>query len=110
MRTSRTNRARSIPGGLAESNKQGFARARRADGKSYIGDQMTWHYKPNKGGLSVPCDVCGALGMREGDRHRALEFGSPKPHPAAVYVKTRRVAFGHDWEEDFLDSYGKRVG
>lgn len=109
MATNRTNRARTSPGGFVKANAEGFALAKRREGKAYEGDQMAWHYKPNKGGKASPCDVCGALGMREGDRHRALAFGSHKPHPAAVYVKSRKVAFGHDSEEDFYDSHGKKV-
>lgn len=106
---SRTKRNRDAEGGLAAANKRDDATEKRRRGAAYQGPQMTWHYKPNKGGPKVTCDVCGALGLREGARHRALAFGETRPHPAAVYVRSVKVAFGQDWEEYYLDSHGKEV-
>ena len=108
MRVSRLKRARDSKGGLAEANRGEAERDRRREGAQYLGEQLSWHYKPNKGGAKVHCDVCGALGMREGDRHRGLVAGEYRPR-GAIYAKSIKVAFGHDWDILYFDGDGKRV-
>ena len=89
-----------------EINARLFERAARDP--NYSGPQYTNHHKPNKGGPSVHCEICGALGMREGAFHHAILAGEHRP-PGAIYVAHRSVAYGTDSRADYHDALGNLV-
>lgn len=100
---------RGVVGGIPKANEYRLEGEKARQGADFPGPQMVWHWKPNKGGPSNPCDVCGCLRFREAVKHRALAFGDWRPHHAAVAVKRTKNTFGTDYSDTYYDSYGKEV-